>query len=148
MKESNFYSDDFEELIRGKTEQYKMYPSERVWKGVHNSLHKKRKWFIGSMSLLVVGILFMAGKELIAPSHLPLRKSSLNNFTADETDVAKTTAAENIPHAPLTAAYRTAGTASSSRHGDSGNTRNEEPDQSFRGISITLSNPVIIPADI
>jgi hypothetical protein len=49
MKESNFYSDEFEQLIREKTEQYKMYPSENVWKGVHNSLHTKRKWFIGSV---------------------------------------------------------------------------------------------------
>jgi hypothetical protein len=148
MKESNFYSDDFEELIRGKTEQYKMYPSERVWKGVHNSLHTKRKWFIGSMSLLVVGILFMAGKELIAPSHAPLRKPFTNTLTADEADVTKAATAESIPHAPLAAAYRTAGATNSSKHGDSGSTRNEEPDQSFRGLSITLSHPVIIPADI
>ncbi|HXC07138.1 MAG TPA: hypothetical protein VNZ86_20400, partial [Bacteroidia bacterium] len=68
MKENNFYSDDFEELIRGKTEQYKMYPSENVWKGVHSALHTKRKWFIGSMTFLVTGILFMAGRELILPS--------------------------------------------------------------------------------
>src|SRR5580698_6729232 len=68
MKESNFYSDEFEHLIREKTEQYKMYPSENVWKGVHNSLHTKRKWFIGSMALLVTGILYFSGKELIAPS--------------------------------------------------------------------------------
>src|ERR1051326_8461946 len=68
MKESSFYSEDFEQLIREKTEQYKMYPSERVWKGVHNSLHTKRRWFIGSMALLVTGILFFAGRELISPS--------------------------------------------------------------------------------
>src|ERR1700755_1699920 len=69
MKENNFYSDDFEQLIRGKTEQYKMYPSEKVWKGVHNSLHTKRKWFIRSMAALVIGILVLAGRELILPNH-------------------------------------------------------------------------------
>ena len=68
MKESNFYSDEFEQLIREKTEQYKMYPSENVWKGVHNSLHTKRKWFISSMAVLVTGILFFSGKEFLAPS--------------------------------------------------------------------------------
>ena len=68
MKESNFYSDEFEQLIREKTEQYKMYPSENVWKGVHNSLHTKRKWFIGTMALMVTGILYFSGKELISPS--------------------------------------------------------------------------------
>src|ERR1700743_3890390 len=78
MKEFNFHKndfhlgDDFEQLIREKTEQYKMYPSEKVWKGVHNSLHTKRKWFIGSMAILVGGILFLAGRELINPSPHPV----------------------------------------------------------------------------
>src|ERR1700754_1509390 len=87
MKESNFYSDEFEQLIREKTEQYKMYPSEKVWKGVHNSLHTKRRWFIGSMSLLVTGILFMAGGELLAPSAHPVvsRKTAVAGSTAGET---------------------------------------------------------------
>jgi Outer membrane protein beta-barrel domain len=68
MMESNFYSDEFEQLIREKTEQYKMYPSEKVWKGVYSSLHTKKRWFIAGMSVLVTGIIFVAGKELIAPS--------------------------------------------------------------------------------
>src|ERR1700753_1711121 len=68
MMESNFYSDDFEQLIREKTEQYKMYPSEKVWKGIHSSLHTKRRWFFGSMAVLVLGTLFFAGKELITPA--------------------------------------------------------------------------------
>src|ERR1700750_1265500 len=74
MKESNFYSDEFEQLLREKTEQYKMYPSEKVWKGIHGSLHTKRKWFITSMSLLVTGILFFAGRELLTPSKAELVK--------------------------------------------------------------------------
>src|ERR1700733_8574707 len=79
MMERNFYSDEFEQLIREKTEQYKMYPSEKVWKGVYNSLHTKKRWFIGGMSLLVTGIIVIAGKELILPSAPPgaLKKQSL-----------------------------------------------------------------------
>src|ERR1700761_8862452 len=77
MKESNFYSDEFEQLIRGKTEQYKMYPSEKVWKGVHNSLHTKRKWFISSMAALVSGILVLAGRELLLPNHTGLKKTAV-----------------------------------------------------------------------
>src|ERR1700744_421409 len=107
MKESNFYSDDFEQLIREKTEQYKMYPSENVWKGVHNSLHTKRKWFIGSMALLVTGILYFSGKELIAPStHAIAHRANgmagaaTDLATADPavTDPARTNPAEDIPH--------------------------------------------------
>ncbi|MDP4214870.1 MAG: hypothetical protein Q8927_01625 [Bacteroidota bacterium] len=66
--ESNFYSDEFEQLIREKTEQYKMYPSEKAWKGVYSSLHTKKRWFIAGMSVLVTGIIVIAGKELIGPS--------------------------------------------------------------------------------
>ncbi len=70
MKERNFYSDEFEELIREKTDQYKMYPSDKVWKGVYNFLHTKRRRYIIGMSMLVTGILFFAGKELLEPSKL------------------------------------------------------------------------------
>ncbi len=30
--ERGFYNDDFEQLIRQKADQYKMFPSEGVWK--------------------------------------------------------------------------------------------------------------------
>src|SRR5882762_8839291 len=76
MKESNFYSDEFEQLLREKTEQYKMYPSEKVWKGIHGSLHTKRRWFISGMFLLVTGILFFAGRELLSPSKPELARHS------------------------------------------------------------------------
>src|ERR1700761_1965232 len=101
MKENSFYSDDFEELIRGKTEQYKMYPSENVWKGVHSALHTKRKWFIGSMSVLVTGILFMAGRELILPSKTGVALHKTANTGVTPADVSKNTIAENKLHAPL-----------------------------------------------
>ena len=91
MKESNFYSDEFEQLIREKTEQYKMYPSEKAWKGIHGSLHTKRRWFIMGMSLLVTGILFFSGKELIAPANrsgLSKKNSALNSISSASTSKA------------------------------------------------------------
>lgn len=82
--ESNFYSDEFEQLIREKTEQYKMYPSENVWKDVYSSLHTKKRWFIGSMSLLVGGIMLVAGKELLfSSSHAGLAKKQTLAATAN-----------------------------------------------------------------
>src|ERR1700712_5553634 len=103
MKESNFYSDEFEQLIREKTEQYKMYPSEKVWKGVHSSLHTKRKWFIGSMALLVGGILFLAGRELIAPSAHPasVMKAAVASYAGASIAEVSTAAVEH--HSSLTA---------------------------------------------
>ena len=66
--ERNFYNEEFEDLIRQKADQYKMYPSDKVWNNVHSSLHTRRKWFIAGMFTLITGILFFAGKELLAPS--------------------------------------------------------------------------------
>ena len=65
--ERDFYNEEFEDLIREKTDQYKMYPSEKVWKEIYGSLHtRKRRWVIG-MSALICGILIFAGKELLSP---------------------------------------------------------------------------------
>src|SRR6516162_9377117 len=65
--ERDFYNEEFEDLIREKTDQYKMYPSEKVWKEIYGSLHtRKRRWVIG-MSALISGILIFAGHELLAP---------------------------------------------------------------------------------
>jgi len=68
MMERKFYNDEFEELIRQKTDQYKMYPSDKVWKGIYNSLHTKRRRFIAGMSVLIIGFLMIAGKELLMPA--------------------------------------------------------------------------------
>ena len=147
MKENNFYSDDFEELIRGKTEQYKMYPSENVWKGVHSALHTKRRWFIGSMAMLVTGILFMAGRELILPSknNSALHKTATTGNTA--ADAAKSTTEITRP-APL-AVIRPATAAVLSRHNaDDSGTMLEEGDPAILGISITLSHPVVSQSDL
>jgi hypothetical protein len=51
----NFYTDDFEQLLRQKADQYKMYPSDHVWKGVHNALHTRRRWYWAGMAILLIG---------------------------------------------------------------------------------------------
>jgi outer membrane protein with beta-barrel domain len=148
MKESNFYSDDFEQLIRGKTEQYKMYPSENVWKGVHSALHTKRKWFIGSMAVLVTGILFLAGRELIAPTHTTaLHKPAAG--AGSVASVARTSTPAEAAHVPL-AAIRPANSSSDvARHSAlSGGLSAGEADPAYAGITITVSHPVLSQADL
>jgi hypothetical protein len=47
---------NFEQFIKEGADQYRMYPSEKVWKGVHNALHtRRRRWIIGFTVLLFVG---------------------------------------------------------------------------------------------
>jgi hypothetical protein len=139
MKESNFYSDEFEQLIREKTEQYKMYPSENVWKGVHNSLHTKRKWFIGSMAFLVTGILFFSGKELLSPSRSSSHKlagtgvSSTDSFNNDQ---ARSGQSEENSHVNFVRLHPVSPAAVSGRHLTSAD------------LTITISHPVVSQPDL
>lgn len=36
---------DFEKLLRDNANQYRMYPSEKVWEGIHSALHTRRRWY-------------------------------------------------------------------------------------------------------
>lgn len=72
--ERKFYHTDFEELIKEKADQYKMYPSDRVWKGINKSLHSRRRWYWSGFVVLLSGISYLAITELINPSPAPLLK--------------------------------------------------------------------------
>jgi len=78
MKERILYDDDFEKQLKEKTDQFKMYPSDKVWNEVHSSLHTSRRRFVAGMSVLIGGILILAGSQLILPSkYIPSRTQVL-----------------------------------------------------------------------
>ena len=66
--EEKFYHTDFEELIKDKADQYKMYPSDKVWKGIDKALRSKRKWYWSGFVLLLSGISYLAITELVSPA--------------------------------------------------------------------------------
>ncbi|WP_276499948.1 hypothetical protein [Terrimonas pollutisoli] len=55
----NSYNDkEFEHYIKESADQYRMFPSEKVWEGVNNALHTRRKWYgfwLGVLLLLTGG---------------------------------------------------------------------------------------------
>jgi hypothetical protein len=54
--EINFNNEDFERSLKEHADQYRMYPSEKVWKGISRSLHSRRTWFgLGATLLLLSG---------------------------------------------------------------------------------------------
>jgi hypothetical protein len=67
MKERILYEDDFENHLREKVDQLKIYPSDKVWNGINNSMHTNRRRFVAGMSVLIGGILVLAGAELFSP---------------------------------------------------------------------------------
>jgi hypothetical protein len=63
--ERDFYTDEFEDLIKLKADQYRMYPSDKVWKGIKRSLHSnKRKYWFG-FALLLTGLSYFGIDQLI-----------------------------------------------------------------------------------
>jgi len=50
----NFDNKDFEQFLKQNADQYRMYPSEKVWKEIHNSLHSRRRWAVGIASSLLL----------------------------------------------------------------------------------------------
>ena len=43
--ESNFNNKDFEQYVKQNADQYRMFPSDKVWKGINSALHTRRKWY-------------------------------------------------------------------------------------------------------
>jgi hypothetical protein len=53
--ERQFHNEDFERLLRNNADQYRMYPSEKVWKGIYASLHSRRRWYgITALAMLLI----------------------------------------------------------------------------------------------
>jgi len=57
--EKHFFDEDFEDFLKQKTDQHKLYPSDKVWRGIYQSLHTRRRWFkIGGSLLFFSALLF------------------------------------------------------------------------------------------
>ncbi|WP_336516060.1 hypothetical protein [Pollutibacter soli] len=54
--ERNFYTEGFEGFLKDKSDQYKLYPSDKVWKNINKKLHPKRRWPYLAAALLLVGL--------------------------------------------------------------------------------------------
>ena len=65
--ERGFYNEDIEELLKEKADQYKMYPSDKVWKGIHRSIHPNRKWYWLSLVLFLGAVGYYTFIEFITP---------------------------------------------------------------------------------
>ena len=52
--ENRFDNRDLERTVRQHAEQFRMFPSDRVWKGVENALHRRRRWYGIGLALLLV----------------------------------------------------------------------------------------------
>src|SRR5438034_3987196 len=61
----NIYDNDFEAFLKQKSDQYKMYPSDRVWNNIYSSLHGRKKWWALGFTLFLIGAGLVAGREVL-----------------------------------------------------------------------------------
>lgn len=88
--ESNYNNRDFEQFVKQNADQYRMFPSEKVWKGIHNTLHTRRRWYGIAFALLLLSsgvvtwvMLSPSGKNQQV-SGKPAIISQNNNVTVSE----------------------------------------------------------------
>jgi hypothetical protein len=109
--EREFYHNEFEELIKEKADQYKMYPSDKVWKGIDRSLRSRRKWYWTGFVVLLSGISYIAITEILSPgthrsitiqsapkptAAFPVTTAQLVPFSSDITSNTESSDADDI----------------------------------------------------
>jgi hypothetical protein len=52
--ENRFNNRDFEQFVKQNADQYRMFPSDKVWNGIHNSLHTRRRWYGIGLAFLIL----------------------------------------------------------------------------------------------
>ncbi|MEJ0103104.1 MAG: hypothetical protein WDO19_26265 [Bacteroidota bacterium] len=96
--ESNYNNENFEHFLRESSDQYRMYPSENVWKNIYNILHTRRRWFgIGLILLLSAGFVTTI---MLTNSSVPGNKqiaAKETSATIPAKESIENTDAENIP---------------------------------------------------
>ena len=86
--ENRFSNRDFEQFVKQNADQYRMYPSEKVWKNIHHNLHTRRRWYGIGLGLLllttaaVTGVMLSPGKK----EQIASKKSSPSPATASTKD--------------------------------------------------------------
>src|SRR5690349_1373079 len=67
--ENSYHNRDFERYLKQNADQYRMFPSEKVWKNIHGALHTRRRWYGIGLALLllttaaVTGVMLMPGNK-------------------------------------------------------------------------------------
>lgn len=59
--DNKFYNGNFENFLKESTEDFKMYPSHKVWTSLYNNLHPAKKWPSVAMLLVLISSIMFIG---------------------------------------------------------------------------------------
>src|SRR5436190_16665004 len=89
--EREFYTEDFESLLKENADQFKMSPSKKVWHGIYNDLHPGRRWPSTAMSLIIIFSLVIVGNLNTSQS----KRSYLVNLQKEQSQAASEITSHN-----------------------------------------------------
>lgn len=106
--ENRFNNRDFEQFVKQNADQYRMFPSEKVWDNIHNSLHVRKRWYGIGVILLFITI---ATFTLVMVSHpdknmplaqalpkaTPHHSTNTKNIQTDDVFIAPSRSSVNRP---------------------------------------------------
>jgi hypothetical protein len=78
--DNNYYTDDFETLLKEKSDGFRMYPEKRVWHSIYNNFHPSKRWPSTVVCLLLAVGLFFVGhlnKNEISNTNLANKSNAL-----------------------------------------------------------------------
>ena len=79
----------FEDFIKQQSDDFRMYPSKRVWYSLYNNLHPGRKWPSISMCIVLLTTLFLVGYLNTRDTHGTITQYQLTkNYTASSSKLA------------------------------------------------------------
>ncbi|MFI5188118.1 MAG: hypothetical protein ACHQF0_15410 [Chitinophagales bacterium] len=87
--ERNF-NNEFERFLKENADQYRLYPSSKVWDGIYAALHTRRKWFgLGIVLLLITGslvtlLITRSSKETVINTSRPTQSKQHVYFSPSE----------------------------------------------------------------
>ena len=88
--ERNIHNKDFEQFVKKNADQYRMYPSEKVWKGIYSALHTRRRWYgigLGLLLLCTVAVTWVMMNN--SSSAKQSSNISLNSTTKESAPIQK-----------------------------------------------------------
>lgn len=88
MMDRNLDIENFERLLKDRSDEFKMYPEKRVWHSIYNNIHPGRKWPSVAMSITLIAILLLTGylntdnknTNLQASSSIQIGRTASTNF--------------------------------------------------------------------
>ena len=77
--ESNYNRKDFEQFVKQNADQYRMFPSEKVWNNIHNTLHTRRKWYGAGLVILLLSTVTAVTWVMLS---YPVSKNKTSNIVS------------------------------------------------------------------